>query len=227
MLLSHEKQFIYFKTKKTASTSVEIYFEPYCASRPDHVPQHSTKQILSASGIIGSRRDGRAPNDVFFNHMPTIRLLESVGLSTFNRYLKFCNIRNPFDKMVSRFWWVISNRGGLKSSSEVSFDRVRQIFNQYIIETPEYILANDKQTYFIGRESVADFYIRYESLNEDLSAACDRLGIPFQIERLGGYNRKGRALKEPFSSYYSPEAADKVARIFAWEIAQFGYRLNQ
>ena len=30
MLISHRKQFIYTKTYKTAGTSVEVYFEPYC-----------------------------------------------------------------------------------------------------------------------------------------------------------------------------------------------------
>jgi hypothetical protein len=175
MLLSHEKQFIYFKTKKTASTSVEIYFEPYCANQPDHVPGHSTKQIISSSVIIGSRRDGRTPDDMFFNHMPALLLLERIGLRTFNRYFKFCNMRYPFDKMVSRFWWVFSKRGIAPRTTELSFDQVRQLFNQYIIQSPAQQLANDRPTYFIGREAVADFYIRYESLNDDLSAACDRL----------------------------------------------------
>jgi hypothetical protein len=34
-------------------------------------------------------------------------------------------------------------------------------------------------------------------------------------------------LRSPFSSYYDRDAADKVGRIFAWEIAQFGYHLNK
>ncbi len=227
MLLSHEKKFIYFKTKKTASTSIEIYFEPYCTGQPDHIPAQSTKQIISSSGIIGSRRDGKTSDDMFFNHMPAIFLLERIGLRTFNRYFKFCNMRNPFDKMVSRFWWVISKRGVTRASTESSFDQVRSSFNQYIIRSPAKLLANDRPTYFIGPEAVADFYIRYEHLNDDLSAACDRLGIPYDVERLGTYNRQSRTLNEPFSSYYDHEAADKVARIFAWEIAQFGYRLSK
>lgn len=150
MLLSHEKKFIYFKTKKTASTSVEIYFEPYCTGQTDHTPVQSTKQVISSSGIIGSRRDGKTSDDMFFNHMPAIIVLERIGLSTFNRYFKFCNMRNPFDKMVSRFWWVISKRGISRESTELSFDQVRHLFKQYIIQSPAKLLANDRPTYFIG-----------------------------------------------------------------------------
>lgn len=89
------------------------------------------------------------------------------------------------------------------------------------------LLCEGDNSHFIGPEAVADFYIRYEHLNDDLSAACDRLGVPYDVERLGAYNRQSRTLNEPFSSYYDHESADKVGRVFAWEIARFGYRLNK
>jgi hypothetical protein len=225
MLVSHPKQFIYFKTKKTASTSVEIFFEPYCV--PDgHVPQHSTGQRISPIGIVGSRREGTARGDMFFNHMPAIMLLERIGLSRFNAYFKFCNVRNPFDKMMSRFWWVLSERGTDTAYLQYSFAEVRDRFNRYILETDERRLANDRLSYFIGREAVADDYIRYEHLPEDVERVCARLDVRFDPALIGRYNGGVRHIDEPFPAFYDKDAAEKVARIFAWDIKTFGYALK-
>ncbi len=56
--------------------------------------------IVSASGVIGSRRDGRKRGDSHFNHMPAASILQQVGDDTFQAYFKFANVRNPFDRMV-------------------------------------------------------------------------------------------------------------------------------
>lgn len=226
MLVSNHKKFIYFKTKKTASTSVEIFFESYCVPDAAHMPQHSTGQLVSSAGIVGSRREGANSTDVFFNHMPAIILLERIGLRQFNEYFKFCNIRNPFDKMVSRFWWILSNRNTDTRYLQLSFEEVRARFNQYIVQTDARQLSNDRMSYFIGRESAADDYIRYEHLAEDLEKICNRLDVPYDAALIGRYNSGVRHIDEPFAAFYEQDAAEKVARIFAWDIQRFGYRLR-
>jgi len=41
MLVSHRKKFIYTKTAKTAGTSVESYFEPFCLPEGDWKLEHT------------------------------------------------------------------------------------------------------------------------------------------------------------------------------------------
>lgn len=135
MLVSHRRRFIYFKTRKTASTSTEIFFEPYCVADPSHVPQHSTRQLISDAGIVGSRRDGVVAGDFFFNHMPAGLVRERIGVWNFDDYLKICNVRNPYDKMVSRFWWILSGRGKGADYTSLSFGDIRSQFNDYIMRS--------------------------------------------------------------------------------------------
>jgi hypothetical protein len=53
MLVSHQRKFIYTKTVKTAGSSVESYFEPYCIS-PEEYPLHRPGELHeSEQGIIG------------------------------------------------------------------------------------------------------------------------------------------------------------------------------
>lgn len=58
MLLSHSKRFIYLKTGKTAGTSVEIFFQPYCLPEEHichHTPTHTMEETISEAGIVGYR----------------------------------------------------------------------------------------------------------------------------------------------------------------------------
>lgn len=225
MLLSHSRQFIFFKTRKTASTSTEIFFEPHCVQDPGHIPSRSTQQLISSAGIVGSRRDGVTDDDLFFNSMPAVDVLARVGADVFNGYLKFCNVRNPFDKMVSRFWWILSQRGRSTEYMTMSFDEVRHQFNNYIARSPAELLDNDRPSFFIDDESVADRYIRYEHLAEDIESICSYLDVDYDGDRMGRYNSGVRHISEPSSAFYDDASADKVARIFAWDIAMFGYKL--
>ena len=55
MLISHRKRFIYTKTVKTAGTSVESYFEPYCMREGEWSFSHSRAEYVSEAGIVGIR----------------------------------------------------------------------------------------------------------------------------------------------------------------------------
>ena len=48
MLISHICRFIYLKTRKTAGTSVEIYFEPFCVDPKSYGGErHNTEPEVS------------------------------------------------------------------------------------------------------------------------------------------------------------------------------------
>jgi hypothetical protein len=68
ILCSHLKKFIYLKTRKTASTSFEIFFEPYCLAN-QFQKNYSAFQTISSAGIVSSRKEAKAPADIYFNHL--------------------------------------------------------------------------------------------------------------------------------------------------------------
>ena len=69
MLISHRKRFIYTKTVKTAGTSVEVYFEPWCLPENTWTFSHARDQTVCADGIIGYRGNNRGDSS-WWNHMP-------------------------------------------------------------------------------------------------------------------------------------------------------------
>ena len=103
MLISHRKKFIYTKTFKTASTTVEVYFEPLCL--PDGVEPSAggRDEYVSEQGIVGYRGHNPLGTKKWFNHMPASSIRSGIGSDVWDEYFKFCTIRNPFEKLVSGF----------------------------------------------------------------------------------------------------------------------------
>lgn len=85
MLASYRKKFIYTKTAKTASTSVESFFEPYCMEQGQWEFTILRDAHISRAGIIGYRgtasRFGRFPfvGKRWYDHMPASKIRRQLG----------------------------------------------------------------------------------------------------------------------------------------------------
>jgi hypothetical protein len=217
MLISHICRFIYLKTRKTAGTSVEIYFEPYCVdpkNRPGDI--HNRAAVVSNWGVVGSR--GSA-NSSWYNHMSAAEIRRLTGPEIWESYYKFCVVRNPFDKVVSYFWHDITTE--LREEYRCAdFGVVRKAFAEW---TGLRRFPIDAWIYTDARAPVVNDFIRYERLHEDIRAVCGRLAIPWQPERLGRYKSEYRKRAEPFAEYYTSEAASRVEETFEWELDHLGY----
>ena len=145
MLVSHRKKFIFTKTKKTAGTSVESVFEPYCLPEGTWKQTHYTPERISADGIIGYRGNG-GQKAIFWNHMPAELIRNRIGEDIWNEYFKFTVIRNPFDKLVSGFymhWSQVRQQNFLQHRGRLEFlvyktSLISNIFHLNIFENHLY-----------------------------------------------------------------------------------------
>ena len=107
VLISHIYKFIYIKTEKTASSSVESFFGQFCID-PNNINNYKftdkINQQISDFGIIGRRLNG-PKTDLFVSHMNANKIKNKLGNNIFNNYFKFCVVRNPWDLMVSSYYW--------------------------------------------------------------------------------------------------------------------------
>jgi hypothetical protein len=225
MLVSHRRRFIYLKTFKTASTSVEILFEPECEPEGAAIPpRHDSVEHETAAGIVGGRMEGRYAGEKWPAHITAAALRDKIGAEMFNAYLKFCVIRNPFDKVVSRWWWVMNRPGGQMPAHDARFEEVRAAFNAWVM-SPEPDFGYDRDRYTIDGEVCVQRFLRYENLWADIQDLCKELGITKMHSELGAYKSGIRFMREPFPFYYDEPAARKVASEFDWELKRFGYTL--
>tara|TARA_R100000278_G_scaffold29947_1_gene27606 strand:- start:46543 stop:47106 length:564 start_codon:yes stop_codon:yes gene_type:complete len=91
LIVSHSNKFIYLKSYKTASTSVEMFFERFCKD----------------SDIVGYRGPNPIPKDqVWYNHMTPSQIKTKLNNNNiWNNYFKFGCVRNPWDRKLSSYFF--------------------------------------------------------------------------------------------------------------------------
>lgn len=231
MIINHRYKFIFLKTTKTAGTSIEIALSKYCT--PDDVVTpifHEDEQTRSEMKLQGptnfqvpvdrySRLDwckfiATRRRIRFLNHAPAAFVRQYIDPQVWNTYYKFSIERDPWDKLLSYYYWEHRDN----ATPSLSLD-------EYVrLGKGNHMKGWD--TYAIDGEIVADHIIRFENLGAELEALTARLGLPepLQLVRAKGNFRKDR---RHYSEVMSPAVRDKVAVVYAREIAHFGYKFEK
>jgi hypothetical protein len=226
MLVSHTHKFIYLKTKKTGGTSVEAYLEQFCLP-PDTVDlgDHNRVETISEYGIAGARHNGRKiKEDQYWNHMSAKRLRSLLGEDVWKSYYKICVIRNPWDRMVSKFWWTMhSIRKKIARKPHMPFDEVRESFEWFIDMKPRW-LADDLDVFTIGDEVIVDDVIRYEDFDNEVARICENIGEVYKPDTMPKYKSGYRIRPNPYQDYYTnPKTLATVTEAHRVWIDHFGY----
>jgi len=236
MLVSHRKKFIYTKTAKTAGTSVESYFEQFCMPEGEWTPEHNRDIHVSEAGIIGFRGANRPKDTEWFNHMSAKRIKTQIGDEIWNSYLKFCVVRDPFDKAVSAFYHFYKSResSGTKPEYKSWKQRLKGLFRpepkfNTISEEFEHWLKSgamvlDRDKYMIDDTFCLDEVIRYENLQGDMRMICEKIGVEFDPAQLPQFKAGIRDDKVGLSEIYTPKAVKIVSDLYDYELERFGYK---
>lgn len=217
MLVSHRKKFIFVKTQKTAGTSVESFFEKYCMEDGLWVQSHDRDQVISEFGMIGGRGPG-AKYDKLYSHLTAEQIKAIVSEETWNTYFKFSVIRNPFDRLISRYFFS-KKKENSKYFEGLAEQTVVQDFRSFIKQRCYPIINHLK----VEGELALDFLIRYEKLNSDVEHVAHRLGVEFRSADLPTFKSGYRSLSFTPDMLYDESSIAHVNDTYAEEIDRFGY----
>lgn len=211
MIASHAHRFIFLKTRKTAGTSVEIALSKVCG--PDDVItliSPEDEELRAAAGGRGPQNFQSPPLPrKAFNHMSARLARDAVGPEAWRSYYKFAIERNPWDAVVSLYYWKYKDREQLPD------------FDTYVSEEWIEQLANNRRMYRIRGRLAVDRVLRYEHLDTELSEVWHHLGLPGEpdLPRAKGHARPAGHYRE----LYSDAARKRVEVVFADAIEAFGY----
>jgi len=228
MILSHKHKFIFIKTEKTAGTSLEIALSEFCG--PDDIITKITitdelkrKELgyrtaqnynipfskyvqLDWGRLLLKRRTAK-----FYNHMSALEVKSLVSEEVWNTYYKFSFDRNPWDKMISWYYWKNRN-GGYDSIDDFMAKGMGGLVKGFDL-------------YTIGGVKAVDDIFKYEDIPGALKTITEKLDLPKPLE-MPNYIAKGGARKEKkhYSELLSPEAVENVNIMAAREIRLLDYR---
>jgi hypothetical protein len=224
MIVCHRFRFIFLKPKKTGGTSVELALSKLCG--PDDiitpVNEEHLRQGRGPQNYIVPYRDwlwrlglrsagGSAPKFVFSAHSLGRDIRRHIGRNVWDQYRKATIIRNPWDREVSRFFWV-RGRPNIPGEFEEFIERV----------TRRHPIRNDGLRWGLNRDG-AGFLMRYESLADDYAAFVRSLGVSEVPELPAAKVGTRPAEARRYHEVYNDRTREAIRSIYRREIEALGY----
>jgi hypothetical protein len=209
VLISDSHEFIFLQMRKVASTSMQSILRPLCIPRP-------------AGGMARLKSRARLEWDyhkyVFRTHDDILAAKRRMPAEKFARYFKFAFVRNPWERLVSEYEYILRQAGHGRHARVSRLDNFSEFIRMQIPRRDAYqinMLCDKK-----GRLLV-DFVGKLEDLQNDWQTACVRAGIPYQA-----LPRKNVTQYRNFRDFYDQDCILLVAKHWAREIEQFGYSFD-
>ena len=213
MIISHKHKFIFFKTRKTAGTSLQIALSEFCGDDDIITGSHKFYGKETEKHFSGINMDK------FWTDHPHPELAQTkkfLGEKIWNSYFKFAFVRNPYEIVVSRYFW--ERRGKLKiddcSKENFKLWVKNELNNKSYDLLHPYTATNNIELDFIGR---------YENLQEDVDYICNILKLP---KLTLGKNKAGYRDKNHYTEYYDDEIKNIVKSFFNKDLKLFNYSFN-
>jgi len=204
-LISLTHNFLFVHIPKTAGNSIQNVLRAY-----------SEDKIVCLPNQDGLERfEVRSDKYKIHKHSTLQDYQKELGDELFQRLFKFATVRNPWERVVSRFF--------SPSRGAVSWEREQ--FAKYIEQIPplsaHISLEGDSNSKPNCYDNL-DFIIRYERLNDDFKKVCELIGIPWMQLPI-----RNKSSRQPYAAYYDDELVELVRNRFHEEIAHFGYEFEK
>ncbi len=206
MLISDSKRFIFIHIPRTAGFSVHQALQPWV----DH-------QNLDFS---------KARWEKDYPHYTAREIREIAGKETLQEYFKFAFVRNPWDRMLSRYSYLKKfndrpheplNPRGYYPPGTLSFLQWLKGGEPHGVH-PLDLRPQKKWLVDDSGHIGVDFVGRFETLEADFETICQKIGLSLALPHV---NRSDHG---HYREYYDPEGRDIVAGIFREDIKTWSYQ---
>jgi len=217
-MISHKHKCIFIHVPKTAGSSIDDFLLHSTAGfhkfsrddfQLDKLPPHSAGYQLNPWSL---------------RHYPARYLKDR-----YKDYFKFCFVRNPWDLVVSSyFWWVQQTRMEFRQLQGKILDQMG--FSNYVMSfytdyVNELFHCGMGQCYWLldddNSSQCVNYVGRFENLQEDLDRVCEIIGLS-----PGRLPTRNATTHGPFHEYYNVTTAQLVQCKFSWDVKRFGYTIN-
>jgi len=228
VILSKKYRFVFIKTNKTAGTSIELALSRHCGEKDiitPLLPEDEAKRVElggrnSQKFLAPRSRDGpgrrvktQSGESVimrFYNHMPAHEIGGQLQPAFWQECFKFCVERNPWDRVVSYYYWA-------------NCTEPRRPFSEFVRSSDVMELKRfGSALYIIGDTVAVDRICCYETLDADLASVFEAVGI-VAGDLLPNAKGQFRPREAAYGEHYNDDDRDVVAGIFRDEIETLGY----
>jgi hypothetical protein len=209
MLISDSHEFVFLRMRKAANTSMKAILDPLALQRPTGKLAHLKSRALL-------EWDYRKYHFNAHDDIQTVR--KRMPADTFNRYFKFAFVRNPWDRLVSEYEFLLREPTHGRHTQVKKLGGFKQFIQMQIPRRNAYQINMlcDRQGALL-----MDFVGKVENLHSDWGTVCERIGIEHQV--LPHINVTQH---RHFQDYYDDESRKWVAQHWNREIELFDYSFD-
>ncbi|WP_099237322.1 sulfotransferase family 2 domain-containing protein [Synechococcus sp. BDU 130192] len=227
MIISHKHKFIFIKTRKTAGTSLEIALSQFCGEEDIITPISPKDELLRKElGFRGPQNHSITYKSLspkawkkllqkrrrfisFYNHISAKKIREQISDNSWNSYFKFCFERNPWDKVVSHYYWQCQSDD-------------RPPLSEFIKDQASKGKFSDFELYSINNKIAVDKVYMYQDLNTAVQELTSLLYLdkPLLLPRA---KSEFRTRKVHYSHLLNLDDKNMISQLFSREIETFGF----
>ena len=155
-------------------------------------------------------------------HLLATQIRDEVGAQRFGECFRFSFVRNPWDRAVSQYAYMLQKKYlrdfiGMKEDDD--FPRYLSLIQEHrhVQWMPQVEFLFDR-----SGDSLVDFVGHFERLREDAAVVFERLNV--QCAELP-YSRA--STHGPYAYYYDSEAKRIIERLYGADIERFGYKFGE
>jgi hypothetical protein len=226
MIISLQHNYIYIRTRKTGSTTIEWLLRQHLGPE-DIVVQSSLeclKPILRPGAEIPDAEELKQHHEhrqsAVITHVAASEVIPLIREDIWNGALKFTSERHPYEKAVSLAYYRMDR---IKRAGRTEkFEELARKFTRHLNRTVKGGQYATFRYYSVDDKPVVDDVIKLESIKEDLRRIGERIGfaVPDELPRRRG---KSRTDKRAAREILTPEQRDIVYEHCRPEFEFLGY----
>ena len=221
MLMSHKHRFIFIHIYKTAGTSIMGQFAPYSRliDRLAYEYRFSKRIYSRIINQMGWHDDGLKQFTGYHKHAMAHEVEKRLDSKTFNSYYKFAFVRNPFDLLVSLYFYILQSKSHVMHGT-VSSMSFLEFLKWHLLQNPPHqidFLMNPNRD-----RRLVDYIGRFETLIKDVNIIRENL----KLEVAGVVEHRNPSIKrkrKDYEDYYDNEGRKLVLNYFQADFQMLGY----
>ena len=203
MIVSFSRKFVYLRTIKVASSSLEFYFSQFC-NKDDIITSldPAEEKIKKKLGLLTKQNEKYKKFSLSLKNLFKLRFFHNKRIhehssadilfktnihKKINNFFYFTFVRNPYDWIVSYFWWNLHyhNNKSLKYINKLSQKKIQLLFKKFL---------NDEcgKFFFSNKNIISSNYVKInvfklEKLNQSIFKIKKKLHLKdenFEISRI-------------------------------------------
>lgn len=202
MIISPKYKFIFIKTQKTAGSSIEkILLDKIKDNDPD----------LIFGGMLP---EGMPPINIkIVAEHHGCDFIKKFYTQAWNEYFKFTIERNPWDKVVSQYFWV----------KKTQYHRAQSGFEDFVLYDKKIHKLAGWNLYTNNNTPVVDHIIQYDNLHNDFIEVMNYLKMSYNRELSSVFLKSDIRNNTDYKEMYSDITKEKIYNLYIEPIKYFNY----